>query len=57
MDAAALAAQIGDDPAVLPLLDLLDGQGGQFPFPERAADQQDEDGVIPIACRFSNYFS
>ena len=45
----ALAAEVGDHPAVLPLLDLLDRERGQFPSPQRAADQKREDGVVALA--------
>ncbi len=41
-DASALAAEVGDDPAVLTHLELGYVQGCEFPSPQRAADQQGE---------------
>ena len=48
-DAATLAPEVSDDPPVLPHLDVLCGERGQFPSPQRAADQESEDGVVPLA--------
>ena len=48
-DATALAAEVGDHPAVLPQLDVGEVEGGQFPSAERAADQQTEDDVVALA--------
>ena len=57
---AALAAEVDDDPAVLAQLDLGDVERGQFPPPERAADQEREDAVVALpfqrgACHFQSY--
>ena len=47
--ASALADEVGDHPAVLPHLDVLDIERGQFPSPQGAADQQRQDHVVPLA--------
>jgi hypothetical protein len=44
-----LAAEIDDDPASFPLLDVIEGETGHFRTAQRAADQSRQDGAIPRA--------
>ena len=48
-NAATLAAEVGDRPSVLPLLQVLYNEAGQFPTSQCAADQEREEGVITFA--------
>ena len=48
-DPVALAAKISDDPAVFAHLNVLDCERGQFPSPQRAADEKTQDAGVPFA--------
>lgn len=50
-DAAAFAAKVGDDPAVLAQLNVCNGERGKFPSPQGAADQEGKNGVVALPLR------
>jgi len=51
---AALANKIGNDPVLLPLLDIFNSQRRQFGSPQAAAQQDGECGVVSLSAKAAN---
>ena len=51
---ASLADKIGNDPVLLPLLDVLNSQRRQFRAAETAAQQNCERGVVALSAKTGN---
>ena len=53
---AALASKIGNDPVLLPLLDIFNSQRRQFGAPQAAAQENGERGVVSLAAKTGNVY-
>jgi hypothetical protein len=53
---AALANKIGNDPVLLPLLDIFNSQRSQFSAPQTAAQENGERGVVSFTAKTANFY-
>jgi hypothetical protein len=52
----ALANKIGNDPVLLPLLDIFNSQRRPFGAPQTATQENGEHGVISLAAKTANLY-